>query len=146
MKNNLTENIFESRKDWENFIWEEFARILSGLNSKEQIIEFLNSVISRKERDFIIKRLLAIQLIKQGKSYSEISKILWISPSTISALKKCINNKTLYQSKKIKIKNTEGKRTKGFNEDIEEILEYWINFPFPSKTGKGRWKFLNYQG
>ncbi len=146
MENNLGQEAFESRKDWEDFIWEEFAQTLLGLNSKKQITGLLNSVISKKEKNFIIKRLIAIQLINQGKSYSEISRILWISPNTISSIKKCLNNQTVYQSKKIKGENIKNKRTKRFDESAEEILRYWKKFPFPAKIGKGRWKFLNYQG
>ena len=42
-----------------------------------------------------------------------------------------------------KSKDEKMKRFKGLPE--KTIFDYWLNFPFPSGRGKGRWKYLNYQ-
>ncbi len=136
---------FKSRKEWEESVWNIFLENIEKSENRKQMKEFLNNLLTAKEKKFLVKRLIAIALIKEGKTYREIGEILWISPSTISAIKKSINNRSIYQSsrnfnKKI---NSNKKRMKGVSEST--IIDYLINFPFPKMVGKGRWRFLNYQ-
>ena len=141
---------FKSRKEWEEFIWMKFLESLEKNKSKKQIGEFLNSLLSTDERKMIIKRLVAISLIGGGKTYKEIGEILWISPTTISAIKKSLNNNLGYRS------DWELNQKRRVSQRIERIrrlkipqkglFDYWLNFPWPTMVGKGRWKFLNYQG
>lgn len=89
---------FSSRKEWENYLWEEFVKILGKRKLEKDIYYFLNSLLTIKERTNITRRLVVISLIKKGKSYKEISEILWLSPNTISSIKKSFKNHRGYQS------------------------------------------------
>ncbi len=77
----------KSKKEWEVLIWENFVSGLSE-KSKEEIKSILGSYLSRQEKKNVVYRLSAIDLLKEGKSYREIGQILWLSPQTISAIKK----------------------------------------------------------
>jgi transposase len=87
----------------------------------------------------MVKRAAAISLIKEGKKYREIGKILWISPSAISSIKKSIRENLGYQARKNLGKPTPKGRIQ--KKDIKKRS----GFPWPSITGKGGWRFLYYQ-
>ncbi|MBI4117365.1 MAG: hypothetical protein HY451_01650 [Parcubacteria group bacterium] len=138
---------FKSRKEWERGIWRNFLANIERAESKREIVKLLDNLLSVREKRFISKRMTALALINAGKSYKEIGKILWISPSTVSALKKSVYGNSGYQSNRYyaeKSRNEKRKNMKGL--PPQTIFDYWLNFPFPKKTGRGRWKFLNYQG
>lgn len=138
----------KSRKEWEDFVWSKFLENAERARSEKQLKNFLDNLLSANEKKLIIKRLTALAMTKAGKTYKEIEEILWISPSTISALKKSFEKRSGYQSSRYyaeKNKNEKRKHIKGLPAQ-KTILDYWLNFPFPTKAGKGRWKFLNYQG
>jgi len=139
---------FKSRKEWEKFIWEKFLKSIKDIDSNKGLGKLLDSVLSENEKRLIIKRMVAISLIRQGKTYKEIGEILWLSPSTISSIKKSLKSGLFYQSRR----DIDKKRKKQ-KRDLKEkaipaltIFDYWLNFPLPPMTGRGRWKFLNYQG
>ncbi len=137
---------FKSKKEWENFLWSKFLEKAEKAKSEKQLKIFLDNLLSANEKRLITKRLTALAMIKAGKSYKEIGEALWISPSTISALKKSLEKQSGYQSNRYyagKSKNEKGKRVK--LPPKKTILDYWLNFPFPTKGGK-RWEFLTYQG
>jgi len=69
-------------------LWDEFLTKLSALKSKEEIKSVLEKLISQDEKTMMLRRLTAVALIKSGKSYREIGEILWLSPNTISTIKK----------------------------------------------------------
>jgi len=138
---------FKSRKKWEEGIWQKFLENIEKADSKRQITKLLDNLLSINEKKLVSKRLAALALIRAGKTYKEIGEILWISPSTVSALKKSVHKATNYQSNRYyagKSRNEKRKNMKGL--PPQTILDYWLNFPLPKKTGRGRWKFLNYQG
>ena len=91
---NLSE--FKSRKEWEEFAWSSFLKKLLIINQEKQLKELLESVLSAKEKKLIINRLIAAALINKGKTYREIGEILWLSPNTISAIKKGLLKKSFY--------------------------------------------------
>ncbi len=142
---NLSE--FKSRKEWEAAIWEKFLENVKMSKSKQELKKIFDGLLSASEKKTIVKRLIAISLIKQGKTYRQIREIVWVSHNTISALKKTLKKRSEYQnnpsSNKRNKMNKTG-RTRGIPE--KTIFDYWLNFPLPSYTGKGRWRFLNYQG
>lgn len=74
---------FKSRKEWEKFIWGKFLKSIKDIDSNKGLGKLLDSVLSENEKRLIIKRMVAISLIRQGKTYKEIGEILWISPETI---------------------------------------------------------------
>ena len=137
---------FNSRKEWEDFIWSKFLESAERAKDDRKLKIFLDGLLSTSEKRLIVKRLAALNLIKAGKTYKEIGEILWISPNTLSALKKSILNQSAYLSARhyYKIaKNKKEGKIKGL--PPQTIFDYWLNLPMPTKTGKGRWKFLNYQ-
>ncbi len=139
-------NQFRMRKEWEKYLWEEFLKEFEKANPKESA-KFLNNLLSDDEKFSITRRWAVIVFLKEGLSYKEIGRILWISPNTISAIKKSIEKRSNYRSSRYYTnKSLEEKRKRMKGLPPQTIFDYWLNFPWPSKSGKGRWKFLNYQG
>ena len=91
---------FKSRKEWEEFIWQKFTERLKNTKTSEQLKEILESVLGSREKNFMIKRLIAIALISQNKTYREIGEIIWLSPNTISSVKKNLFRKSIYSGYK----------------------------------------------
>lgn len=75
---------------WQEILWNNLLEKISKMNSKQELRRVLENLISEDERKMIMRRIAAIELIRQGKSYKQISRILWISPATIGAIKKSI--------------------------------------------------------
>ncbi|MCX6702818.1 MAG: Trp family transcriptional regulator [Candidatus Wolfebacteria bacterium] len=136
---------FKSREEWEDFVWERFISDLRK-SQKEKLVEFFNHLVTVDEKRMFAKRFIAIVLIKEGKSYKDIGKVLWISPSTVRALKKVFLENSDYQSNYEYYKNKKSTARKNLKTKERDVFDYWLNFPFPKKSGKGRWKFLYYQG
>lgn len=142
---------FKSRKEWREFIWLEFLREVKKTKSEEQFKEILESVLSAKEKNLIINRLMAAALIKNGKTYREISELLWLSPNTISAIKKNLLRKSFYQGyrgrpividKKLKKKITI-EDLGDASIDLLNAINAVLNKFLPPITGKGRWGHLS---
>ena len=136
-----------SRKEWSEDSWRGFLNSVEKADSKKRVTELLDTILSDSEKKLISKRLAALRLIEAGVSYKAIGRKLWMSPSTVSALKKIMYKPAPYQSSRYyatRSRNEKRKNMKGV--PPRSILDYWLNFPLPSKTGKGRWRFLNYQG
>ncbi|MBI4993853.1 hypothetical protein HZC33_02780 [Candidatus Wolfebacteria bacterium] len=141
---------FKSRKEWEEFIWVNFLEDILKIKSAKELKENLEIVISKKEKQFIIKRLLAVYFISKGKKYREIGDYLWISPSTISAIKKAVLGKINYQArdplnkfKKIKNNNIKFEYLSDSAWKMIISLSLWMDKRISSIKGKGRWNFLN---
>ncbi|OIP75124.1 MAG: hypothetical protein AUK06_02400 [Parcubacteria group bacterium CG2_30_36_18] len=138
---------FKSRKEWERYLWEAFLKSVEKSKSEKQLTSFLNNLLSETEKKNIVRRLTVISLLKQRKTYKEIGEILWISPGTISAIKKSIGNTAIlknYYSKYSFYKNkkiAEKGKIRGL--PPENIFDYLANIKWPTMTGRGRWRFLN---
>ncbi len=76
-------NAFNSRKEWEMVCWGKIAG--SG--------ELLQSLITPYERHNLVLRAAARDGLSTGKNYREIGEELWLSPQTISSIKKAITGK-----------------------------------------------------
>jgi len=102
-------NKFKSRKDWSRHAWSE---IIGNIKNPE-LSAALDSLLSSYEKENIVKRLTAMALIRQGKSYKQIGEELWLSPTTICSLKKVLGSgsKKDYQSYRFR-KNQKMKETK----------------------------------
>lgn len=74
---------YSSRREWENACWRKIA------GSKKLLQLFTTS----HEKHNVVVRVLAIDGINSGKSYSQIGRALWLSPQTISSIKKSIDEK-----------------------------------------------------
>lgn len=144
---------FKSKKEWGESAWLNFLKDIKKTKSEKELKELLNILISAKEKNFITRRLMAVYLIKQGKSYREIGNILWISPTTISAIKRSVLKKSNYQARLPAIKfDKNRKKSEKFEIDfdfgltMENFLRsasIWMEKYIPPKAGKGRWKYFN---
>ncbi len=70
-------------KDVLQDLWKEIQRIKSGSEAEK----FLDNFLTNDEKNLILRRLAAMRLIRQGKQYKEIVKLLKISKITISKTK-----------------------------------------------------------
>ena len=83
---------YETRKDWEIATLQEVAKQLSQLNPS-QIHALLTLALSDSERSLFIRRIAGIDRLQSNKSYKEIGRELWLSPQTVSSLKKALAGK-----------------------------------------------------
>jgi len=128
-----------------NYLWLKFLEKVKNSNP-EMTVKIFNFLLSVDEKEAIMKRLAAVNLIRAGKSYKEIGKILWMSPSTVSAVKKSMAKATGYKSGNFYASQSKKEKEKKIKPLPERtIFDYWADFPFPESRGKGRWKYLNYQ-
>ncbi len=74
---------YSSRQEWEIACWRKI------LKSKE----LLPLLITSHERRNLVRRAAAMDRIISGKSYRKIGSELWLSPQTISVIKKAISEK-----------------------------------------------------
>jgi uncharacterized protein YerC len=125
-------NIEIEEKSWSNFL----SRLKKTPSSKKTEIIF-NALLSPEEKIVLARRLAVVLLLKQGKSYTEISQILGVAPQTISAVKKSISKKFYNPYKKVpkKISPLPGR---SFFDELADTLSR-----FPTYKGKGRWRFLD---
>lgn len=72
------------RTKWQDFLWKRFLEQFSDKKSRKAV----NSIFSIYEKSLITKRLAALALIRDGVGTKDISRLLWLSRTTISALKK----------------------------------------------------------
>lgn len=74
---------YPSRKEWEKACWQKL------LHSKR----WLNRIVTPYERRNLILRATAVHRLHRGTSYKDIGNELWLSPQTISTIKKSISEK-----------------------------------------------------
>ena len=74
---------YSSRKEWEAACWKNIVE------SKE----LLQLLITSHERHNIVMRAATLERLSSGKSYRNIGAELWLSPQTISGIKKAIDDK-----------------------------------------------------
>ncbi len=123
-------------KVWEEKIWKKFLEEIEDSGSRRETSKFLDSILTENEKKIISKRLVALALVRSGKSYREIGRLLWISPCTISALSKVINEIESYQSDRQFRTKRKSERRKRLKElPSPTILDYWASLPLPSKSG-----------
>ncbi|HUX36145.1 MAG TPA: hypothetical protein VMV71_03895 [Candidatus Paceibacterota bacterium] len=85
-------NDYGSRAEWENDCWHKIA-------ASKDLLELLST---SGERHDLVMRAAAIDAITSGKSYKQIGNELWLSPQTISGIKKALteNNYRSYPKRK----------------------------------------------
>ena len=75
------------RTKWGEAIWSAICNHMT--DSKSTTLEkALGKLLSTDEKQIIINRVAILALVRAGKSYSEIGELLWVSPVTISTVKK----------------------------------------------------------
>src|SRR3989344_446783 len=101
MKNGDMGNRSKSKKflmgklaeEWQEILWSGFVDKMSKIKSSKELQGILESLLSEDEKKMMLRRLATAVLVREGKSYKEIGRILWISPATISAIKKNLLSK-----------------------------------------------------
>jgi hypothetical protein len=81
---------FPSRKHWEAAVWQIIVERLLKATSVVEFLQILQFLTSPRERTAITYRALAASRIATGIGPSEISRELWLSRSTIVAIKKSL--------------------------------------------------------
>lgn len=134
-----TNNKKVSKKERVNLVW---SKLLKDITNPELEI-LLNTLLSQYEKDIIANRLIAVSLIKQGKTYKEIGEELWLSSSTIRSLKRMLENKsakeyqTYRQVKKATKEKIEKNRKKEYIQEPSpffDAIDHFFN-SLPNKTG-----------
>ena len=143
--------IIRTSKNLEKLIWDELLQEFNKAKSLKAIDRLFNILTTAQERETIARRLATFSLIRKGLSYKEISRRLWISPLTISTIKKSILNnngyKSYYWSKIGNLKELKLNRRplpvsrSAFDGWLDHIAFLIENAP--QKSGP-RWKYLNY--
>lgn len=110
----------------------------------------MNSLFSEYEKKVVTKRLAALALIKSGRGVREIGRVLWMSTSTINALKKSLfSGQKIYQSQRSfktvkKITPSRILIKKSWLEELMKDVDLWEllkNPPRPTGMGlKGGWR------
>ena len=77
-------NNYSSRLEWESACWQKI------LKSKE----LLRLLITSHERRNLVMRVAALNRLIAGRSYRQIGEELWLSPQTISGIKKALKEKS----------------------------------------------------
>ncbi|MEK7654595.1 MAG: Trp family transcriptional regulator [Patescibacteria group bacterium] len=85
--------------EWSERLWESILGGVARSQSRKEIKFFLESILSDSERKLLLRRLAILALLRSGKSYKEIGRILWVSPQTVSTIKKnFLDKKGQYKS------------------------------------------------
>lgn len=135
------------RTEWRGFLWDNLLQKLTETNSKKQTGRILNSLFSNYEKKIVVKRLAALALIRSGIGTREIIRVLWMSPATVSALKKSLfTNPEVYKSQRsfaprIKSKTAKILIKESWLEDLFGDIDIWEllkNSPRPTGTGLKR--------
>lgn len=138
---------FNSREEWEEYIWGRFLKSINDVKNEKKLKRILESVISKKEKRLIIKRIIAISLIKNGKTYREIGETLYLSPVTVSALKKSLYAGISYAAASEvtprQDKNKQVSKENFWAELTIELLDLILSPPFPTTMGRVRREFPN---
>ena len=146
------EKIVRTPKNLEELIWEGLLQEFNRTKSLKEIDRLFDILTTAQERETIARRLAVFSLIRKGLSYKEISKKLWVSPLTISTIKKSIINNSGYKSYHW-LKRSKAKKLKldrrpmpVLNSVFDDLFDHAALFieNAPRKSGP-RWKFLNYR-
>ena len=131
MKSIPSVNKFKSREEWGAHIWKKIVNGLSEVHSAQKIEKLLNMLLTMYEKKQIIKRASTISFLKQGKSYNEIGELLWLSPQTISAIRKSLRAQTGYISNYTRNKKPEKKQKPLTKEELDQLLfTQWLESLF----------------
>ncbi|OGY64070.1 MAG: hypothetical protein A3I89_02235 [Candidatus Harrisonbacteria bacterium RIFCSPLOWO2_02_FULL_41_11] len=131
MKTIPSVNNFKSRKEWETQVWSKLIEGFTEINSAQKMEKSLNLLLTSHEKTQMIKRASAISLLKQGKSYRQIGELLWLSPTTINAIRKSLRLKKGYISDYMHNKKPEKKQKRLTKKELEQLLfTIWVDSLF----------------
>src|SRR3989344_7287379 len=75
-------------KDLGERAWRDLTARMQKNIGQSKIEKTLTALLSPSEKLELTRRLVIISFLEEGKSYKQISRILGVSPQTISAVKK----------------------------------------------------------
>ncbi len=114
--------IGKSANEWAESLWEKLTERIAAIKSKNEIKQIMENLITQDEKKMVLRRLAVLALLHEGKSYQEIGEILWVSPQTISTIKK--NSTGLIGNYK-SYRNFYGGPIK-FSDDIKYEEPFWV--------------------
>ena len=131
MKSIPADNKFKSKNEWESYIWAKIVKGFAESNSAKEIEKSLDMLLTRHEKIQIINRASAISLLKREMSYREIGRMLWLSPQTISAIRKSIRSEGGYTSRYTRNKKSEIKQRPLTKEEWGQLkFDAWLESLF----------------
>jgi len=108
-------------KDLEKYIFELFIKTIIELRDPQDVLDFLEDLLSPTERIMVVKRLAIAILLSKGYTYDDIDDTLKVSRPTIMRVSYCLKyGKTGYR--KVVEKILQSQRREAFVDKIEEIL------------------------
>lgn len=145
MKKPKKATVNRDAQKWMNELWDQLASKLAKTNSEKEVKDILGRLVSDYEKTVILKRLGALTLVKSGLSYKKISEILWLSPNTISTIKKnALGNNGGYKSYRlfyggpIVSGEIKFKKSKTFWDGVFDGVDLWDLLTNPPRpTGMG---------
>ncbi len=142
--------IIRTANNLEQVIWKEVIEKFAKAKNAEEIDQLFNSLMTFQERETVARRLAVLALVKKGFSYKQISEQLWVSPVTISVMKKSFFDQQGYQSYR-EMKNGHPSKPMGVSSDSpqESAFSKWLDYVAIVSEGfldmtAPRWKFLSY--
>lgn len=136
---------FKSRKEWSDNAWRQLLKDIKH----PALSASLDSLLSSYEKNIIINRFAAVALIKDGRTYREIGRELWLSPNTIRSLKRVLENHSARDYKSYRLFKNDRTTVAEKREAKQGLLESsefvnWVDYcisVYPKKNGP-RWKFF----
>jgi len=146
----MAPKITKTSKNLGEIIWESVLEKFSNAKTQKEVESFFDSLITSQERENIARRLAVLSLVDKGLHYREIGEKLWVSPVTISTIKKSIlsrDYKSHHQLRKersvLANNNIENKFVgeSAFSQWLDHISFLIENAP---QINGPRWRFLRY--
>lgn len=91
----------QTKREQEKCLWTGLLKQILEIHSQMELERFLSSIMSDYEKKMISRRLNILLMLKEGRSYREIGRELWVSPSTITAIRKSILSNDKYITRRI---------------------------------------------
>jgi len=139
---------FKSKKQWSDYVWQ---RLLKDIKNPVLSVA-LDSLLGRYEKNIIINRFAAIALIKEGRTYREIGRELWLSANTIRSLKRILESNSMKEYQSYRLRSNRQKQAQ-IAKELDEIKREinnssdflnWVDYcisVMPKKNGP-RWRFV----
>ena len=117
-------------------IVDSFVGLVTDLNNKDKVKEFLNDFLTEEERLMLSKRLVLALMIRQGHSTNDIQDALKVSRTTINLMRRWISYKKgievgLNKMSKVEYGNKSSKESEGILRHIPPLTR--------SKKDKSKW-------
>lgn len=124
-------------KEIENLIWDRLVGVFQDAKSNKEVKKILDDLLTPSEKIIFGKRLTIALFLSRGLSYKEISNLLKVSAGTINQVQNAIKRKGEGYNQIVKPERVA---------KLDRVLDHLDKMlsVMPSKSGSGRWKFLNH--